>query len=476
MSDHQFERQVQQKMDELKLRPSDSVWEGVERELNNDKRRRWGWWWVPTLLLLCGAGGMIIFQNTKHNSADAVAKLSQKQSQSQPKTNAELTVPAERETAASSQKSTSPNTGDADTNQASQNATAETNRTSTQAHQKTLREKSILPAGITENGKSQGAETVSDGNTSKRYAQKHVKKSNRISSEENEIFVEEEPTLVGKTLRSSGAYKPQRLDVEEALRRSTTIVNAAPPSTRMGDVMTREKLWGFGLNAYVGVSNLNEGERFDNAQTTALMYPSFSGSPLPNGLMYRPSAIKKGPAFTLGAFAQRRFSKRFSMTVGLDYSEFSTYTEVGAQTNIVANQRSMLYLNSFYSPGSTERYHTRYQFVDLPITAQYQLNKNDRLPISVNAGVAVSRLLTTNALHYDSFTGGYYHDNNVFNRTHFMVAGGMSIGVLNNTHLPLTIGPLFKYQVTNLLKNDVPEGKHLLSAGLSVRMMWRKVL
>src|SRR4051812_27068772 len=81
MSDHQFERQVQQKMDELKLRPSDSVWEGVERDLDKNKRRRRSLWWVPALLLICGAGGMIVFQTMKNENVNPVTKVSQKQLQ-----------------------------------------------------------------------------------------------------------------------------------------------------------------------------------------------------------------------------------------------------------------------------------------------------------------------------------------------------------------------------------------------------------
>ena len=35
-----FEKQVQQKMDELQLRPSAEVWEEVEKRIRKEKRRR----------------------------------------------------------------------------------------------------------------------------------------------------------------------------------------------------------------------------------------------------------------------------------------------------------------------------------------------------------------------------------------------------------------------------------------------------
>ncbi len=40
MRENEFEKNVQHKMDELKLRPSDDVWLRVEQELKKKKRRR----------------------------------------------------------------------------------------------------------------------------------------------------------------------------------------------------------------------------------------------------------------------------------------------------------------------------------------------------------------------------------------------------------------------------------------------------
>ncbi len=472
MSDHQFERQVQQKMDELKLRPSDSVWESVEKELDREKRRRRTLWWVPALLLLCGAGGMIVFQNTKNHSENVVAKLSQKQSE--PKPGAKATAPEQKEAAASTQKPGSTNSEDSKTSEANtKEVKAETNQNEIQADQKLLPENSISHTGVTENNKSRIPTQRLASNTSGRR-QKPGKTGDRNIIDEK-VPSEDEVALTGKSLNGDLLAEPARLQPESPYKNFSK--STATASLRLSELPAVEKpesLWGFGLHAYGGVSNVNEADAFDYS-TSAQMTPVFSGSLLPvNGLVYKPSSIKKGPAFTFGAFAQRKISKRLSLTVGIDYTEFSTYSEVGTPTNMVWNQRSMLYLNSFYSPGTTEKYHNRYQFLELPVTVQYQVNKSEKLPISLNAGVAVSRLLTTNALHYDSFTGSYYSDNNLFNRTHFMVAGGASISVLNKTHLPLSIGPLFRYQVSNLVKKDVTEGKHLLSAGLSVRMTWKK--
>ena len=66
MSDHEFEKQVHQKMEELRLRPSDTVWMEVEKNIRQDKRRRrFLWLWLPMLLICLTAGGYILYHSTE---------------------------------------------------------------------------------------------------------------------------------------------------------------------------------------------------------------------------------------------------------------------------------------------------------------------------------------------------------------------------------------------------------------------------
>ena len=75
MSDHEFEKQVHQRMEELKLRPSDTVWMEVEKKIRQDKhRRRFLWLWVPMLLICLSTSAYILYHysfNTQNNQAIA---------------------------------------------------------------------------------------------------------------------------------------------------------------------------------------------------------------------------------------------------------------------------------------------------------------------------------------------------------------------------------------------------------------------
>src|ERR1044072_8865404 len=67
MSDHDFEKQVQQKLGELKLRPSDAVWMEVEKNIRDKKRRRrFLWLWSAALLVTLTTSGIILYHyNTR---------------------------------------------------------------------------------------------------------------------------------------------------------------------------------------------------------------------------------------------------------------------------------------------------------------------------------------------------------------------------------------------------------------------------
>src|SRR5215831_13289038 len=72
MSDHEFEKKVQLKMEELKVAPSDAVWKKVEENIKRDKRRRRAILWLPFFFLLLGGGSILLF-NGIHRSGQTMA-------------------------------------------------------------------------------------------------------------------------------------------------------------------------------------------------------------------------------------------------------------------------------------------------------------------------------------------------------------------------------------------------------------------
>ena len=67
-----FEKQVQQKMEELQLRPSAEVWTEVEKEIRKDKRkRRVIFWWLLPLLITGGLATWWLLPSKQNSSVPA---------------------------------------------------------------------------------------------------------------------------------------------------------------------------------------------------------------------------------------------------------------------------------------------------------------------------------------------------------------------------------------------------------------------
>ena len=70
---NEFEKQVQQKMEELKLVPSDPVWQKVEMQIRKKKDRRRAILWIPLIVLL--AGGLWIGIEQYPNNENRQSKI-----------------------------------------------------------------------------------------------------------------------------------------------------------------------------------------------------------------------------------------------------------------------------------------------------------------------------------------------------------------------------------------------------------------
>src|SRR5687768_9069285 len=71
MPENNFEKKVQQRMDELKLQPAATVWENVFEKIRKEKkRRRFILWFFLFALLLLGGGGWWYFNNNNNNDKD----------------------------------------------------------------------------------------------------------------------------------------------------------------------------------------------------------------------------------------------------------------------------------------------------------------------------------------------------------------------------------------------------------------------
>lgn len=121
-------------------------------------------------------------------------------------------------------------------------------------------------------------------------------------------------------------------------------------------------------------------------------------------------------------------------------------------------------------------YTNRYHFVELPVTLSYRFNRSRRIPLVLDGGLSLSRLVYTNALHFDGISRVYYENDDFFNKLQAGLHAGLKIGIMQNSKNPIWVGPNLRYFASGLIKRDIaPAGsQHLWSFGINAKMLLKK--
>ncbi|HET9434504.1 MAG TPA: hypothetical protein VFO37_12145, partial [Chitinophagaceae bacterium] len=171
-------------------------------------------------------------------------------------------------------------------------------------------------------------------------------------------------------------------------------------------------------------------------------------------------------------------TKRSSVSAGLGYAYYSNEIKTGVYKDSSFVLRTMaaqsVNLDAYYQGSQVMEYRNKYHFIQVPINYQLQLNKGVKLPIIWSVGVAPSYLFSTNALVYDTATGGiYYKNNDAFNKFHFNLNTGISFRVGKPGKLQWSIGPELSMDMTGLAK-DADQKRYFLYGGINGRVYFKK--
>lgn len=501
MSDHEFEKQVQARMGELKLRPSEAVWTHVERRIRRERRRRRLVLWIPLLLLMLGAGGYFVFTNQPAAGPSTTAThtttpSANHQNTVTPDNNSTQTTPGTETATDPSPVDKNKSTANKDNNNDHQERSPITIKQQPGKNQLRITgQQPVFLSDLPIKNKKDNPANI-------------VEKDNNIADKETgrQVAVVEDPPVRDRS-ETTGNVQPtdSAMAMQPASTDSATIKKAAVlPQNELPNTATavlppakaktkKSSNWQWGIQGNAGGSHIAKGGLFDilNSENKALedlasnAYAFPSPIPIP---VNKPSEIRTGKSWSIGGFIQKPLSKRFSLSTGVQYSYFSVHTQVGtliANARTVNNALSVSQVVDRYYQGSTNQatpwggyrlmdYTNRYHFLEIPVTLHTQLNKGKRLPIILDLGVTASRLLTTTALHYDGTNDVYYKDNSFFNKTQLAITSTVNVALFHKKAHPVWIGPRINYQLTNLLKKEVSAGQHLWSFGVNAKFFLKK--
>ncbi|WEK38132.1 MAG: hypothetical protein P0Y53_11550 [Candidatus Pseudobacter hemicellulosilyticus] len=533
MSDLEFEKQVQSRLDELKLRPTATVWTNVERRIRQARRRRRVILWLPTALLLLGTGSYFLFSQgpagqdgqpvasthtaipSTNSDTTTTYNLSATENNSTlPASNADIDQPAH--TPVQQQPAAGPVSG-----QQAPAVTAAPAPANVVTAASRLR-KNGTQGNTTGNSKGKNSRTGNrDRSETERQQETHLvadkagkagkqpaadQQSHQPGFDSAVAVVSEEPTLTQELAdplaEDNTAAAPQPVIAavpEEKTTAAPGVIAALPTPKKKND----RRGWQFGITGMIGGSHVDKKGLFDLLSKENIMQEDLSanrssqGFAIPGGnptlprISYKPSPMKTGLYYSIGAFAQKPLSRTFSMSAGVQFTQFTVKTQVGnlirysrMVSNAVATsqvvdqyyQGSTNQLVSYWAPTpSIQEYTNRYNLWEVPITGHLQLNKGKRLPPLIwDLGFTFAKLQYTNALHYDGTDDIYYSNVHYFNKVQSTTFTGVSVSLFSKTAHPLLVGPRINYQFSNLLDKDVSDGQHLWSFGLNARWFLKK--
>jgi hypothetical protein len=493
MRENEFEKQVREKMEQLGFDPSDAVWASVNKEINKEKKRRMPLFWlffVSGLLLAGGAyyfvpnkntHGIIPNKNTRgiipnNNTHGTVAKIPEQETNRQPPTANRQPPTVNRQTlpavqSAEPQKINNKKNGGKTETDNDQQRFAGTGSVSQKPvdHTGNLRSGKKQPRAITTvktkemNASGQGAVTAGTGemvvnNYSTQSAKPETEKDNKKILD----------SAAGNTVSGGTENKSKK----DSVSTSATAKNKKEKTKSSG--------WKIGYTVSAGFSNLNQ-NLFNSVKTLSpttttnnVSTPSTPGNP--GSANYSSSPILAGFSFDAGAFVNRNLSKRISFSAGISYHYYSTKMSTGSKMNTFYYGVNGLFpyntVSSFYENGNTQTFTNQYHYIEMPLSVNFQLNKNIRKSIIWEIGLSPGYLVGSNALYYNPnaniYTSNYLQPQKlqVNAATAFMFGFPMHKGELQ-------IGPQLQYGLTGFINSNDGNPGHLFYGGLKISFIPR---
>ena len=507
MPENEFEKQVQQKMDGLKVKPSEKVWQHVAGAIvkrKNDRRI----FAVVLLCLLIAAGGIFLLNITarqhKDNSLIIAGNTDLKNSKETPSYNndpSKQIVDWQKKSVAKNVDSVStlPTTSKDGQVLKIQNEKNEF----LQPH-KSAKIISAKPFEIVaENSISDKEETLNHSKKgSYKTSQKistSIKKAVPADSVNEEIVAGEVPAtiviekifplndmiIVGPFLNP---YNKIGFEIKTNNLMAIQAKNYSVENSPIKKVIPLQQKyqWKIGLNFSVGASSTQNsylgivGSGNGNASGAYTSAGQVSGcTNCANNRFYnRPSAIKPSTGLVLGIFVQKYISPKTAFSIGLNYKMYNSVMMIGSKVDsaVIANNNNNYLSQSdfFYRTGSSTRYKNHFHFLEMPLALNIKLGKQNKHPLYLNTGISIAQLIATNALQFDTASTKYYSNNSLFNKTQFGISAGLLFSLSGSAKNPFLVGPDIHFSLNKIAATGIYQSSNYSYFGIQVKKIFGK--
>lgn len=511
-----FEKRVHQKMTDMELIPSDAVWEKVDQRLHpQNNNRRW-FIWLLFLLAALGTGGYMFWNPDTSSDISKTQMVSKNKSYSTEKEKNPLSSEKKEIRRGTPSSQTLESRSLNSTSNEKENNTSNIEKTKSSLSAKSPQKSIYKSNAASVTNKSPDSvrlkSIVSVAKGSGKPIGEVSRKVEKINSDKEDNDKKNLPTTgqeldlqkrVVETIDTVAAEKDNaRIEIESVSTREPelsfvksmlipgSVINTSLglineyPLTNMSNIQSVIQLkpsyrLSWGLILMGGKSTVSSGSINSLFQNSSAAFYSNNALPAGNVNLPVPSALKAGPALKAGVFVKRQLNARLSISAGLNYNLFTLSNQVGKKVDSSITLRGALFadqkaIEEFFQTGNAQKYVSRYHFIELPVLLNAKLTANDRIPVSLDLGFSLSRLVSSNALHYDANSGIYYNDNDLFNKTQFNLLAGLPIKFFTANKLSFDAGPYFQYGLTNLLSNQQTSSKHFIFLGIKAGILLKK--
>jgi Outer membrane protein beta-barrel domain len=500
MYNSEFEKQVQEKMEGLKMTPSDNMWDRIENDLPGKPRCKKP---VLLLLLLLGGCGLVWMLSQVNNSqadrlsasekiqkADSVNKSKNggvvlqepdkkdrtgKLSNAQKADTSKLYPFSEQKpvlTATDAEK-----TGQENNIGNDRNTVKQVNAKPIPGSQRVI--KSTATGIADTNDEPAGSKTQPGYLVSKKARTKITVMQQPMNDEismpsDDEILSPSEPFTASLIHNQPASMNKNLLPRKWLAEPIAAAASFAKPVNKKG----RGK-WEYGIMLAGGLSR-----QTSNPFTANNNSPSaFGVTGITADSFTRRKALiatKPSVAFEAGFYILNRGAKKWSIQTGLHYSYMSYKRAVGKKVDSVRQSyflNNPVTLNNFYQTGSERNYINKVHLLQLPFEVQYSPGRKNNWRIL--GGIAAGFLLQSNALVFVNNPEGYVPGNEVIKVTgkgafnKFTVSLHTGIGFYHQKGLPFSAGLRLNYGAIPFTKKYI-SNQHLLSSVLFVNIPLKK--
>ena len=511
MSVNKFENNVQQKLDELRLRPTEQVWLEVERRIREKKRRRIIFWFLLPGLVLLG-GGAWWMTNQPAEKKTAVAETAMKNNiETTDKNKTEIETTGNNKVEIKKEKEVTPDLQ----KQNSDATTGEIIRTSPSnvptkkpepvivsvyhRPEKPIVKKQGSASEIVKklpvfNEKNIDSIIAANDNQKTKDAEK-IKDEKNTSFPNPDVSIKEIKTLpekkvdivnvVSDTLIAGKPVEKNNPEIESVESIATGVDSLLKPTTKetAGKKDKKKKpKWEIGVTGTIGTARLYDKGLIDFGLKSAdLLFSSpatGSGSGQFNNSIYADSIPLKGFAWQAGVFSKRKTGKKITYSVGLNLSYYSTKQVVGSFVDSVRsinNDLSSRTSGGFYRYGRFNSYRNKYYYFQVPLLLQWQINKGNKLPPLIwENGFSPSFMFASKALVYDKQANLFFEDRRLYNKFGLLYHTAFDVKLFSRKNHPFTAGFFYDFHISKLQKVNPPDYNYLQSFGLKINYTIKK--